>query len=76
MDDDARCFRTSKPKRAPGQPPCRCLWCLKFRCQELMSLCAECQGEYNHRAMGMPKDERITLPAGRPQRKGASVNAG
>lgn len=42
------------PKRKPGEPCYRCLYCSRFRCDGPLRLCGRCQDEYLERAGTMP----------------------
>jgi hypothetical protein len=44
--------------RGPNDPPWRCFYCLRWRCQVPISLCGECQRWLDERAATMPEDER------------------
>lgn len=46
-------------ERKPNEAPCRCLWCLKWRCGEPLQLCGACQAWYDQRSQGMPSKEHL-----------------
>lgn len=46
--------------RQPGEPPHRCLWCSRWRCQGPLRKCGECEAEYQRLAAGMPAEHGRT----------------
>lgn len=44
------------PTRQPGEPAYRCLWCGRYRNDDPMRLCNDCQHDYEQLAAGMPDD--------------------